>query len=138
MNKISAICMSLFVIGLLTTRTLVICDEVDSFDKRASLAYFKRSGGLTDSSYSSPMFPSSSASKRATLSYFKRGHNEYWPTNSHIRTLAEICPCLNSKYLNWLESTPSMNNQPIAYDYSSEPEKRASLAYFKRNTNSLD
>ncbi|CAH8459557.1 unnamed protein product [Heterobilharzia americana] len=130
MQKVSALCISVCIVGLLTT---TICEDADLFDKRATLSYFKRDGELTDSS-SEP----SSSSKRASLSYFKRGQNEYWQTSPHhLRRIAEICPCLRKDYLEWLEGN-SLSHHHSSYDDSSASEKRASLAYFKRKMQPLD
>ncbi|KAH8849347.1 hypothetical protein EWB00_008802 [Schistosoma japonicum] len=133
MNKLSMLQLLIFTFVVLTIK--VDADLTDTFDKRASLSYFKRQNELSDSSSNSPS-TLSSLSKRATLSYFKRGHHGHGLNElQHIRQILEICPCLNKDYLQWLEEnlllrkdTSSNNNDN---DEILNSGKRASLAYFK-------
>ncbi|CAH8293883.1 unnamed protein product, partial [Schistosoma turkestanicum] len=100
--------------------------STDTYDKRASLAYFKRrQPQLSDSR--SDISSLSAAAKRATLSYFKRDHFDHPRFNGlqYIKQIAEICPCLNREYLNGLMEHHNDEEDNL------ELEKRASLAYFK-------
>ncbi|CAH8484717.1 unnamed protein product [Schistosoma intercalatum] len=124
MNKLSLIQLFIFTFVILTIN--INGANTDTYDKRASLAYFKRRSEISDSTSDSP-------SKRATLYYYKRGQYNQQPRGIHdIRQIAEICPCLNKDYLHWLEEnlliSKHNNNED---DHNLESEKRASLSYFK-------
>ncbi|XP_018650386.1 uncharacterized protein Smp_201600 [Schistosoma mansoni] len=130
MNKLSLI--QLFIIILVTLTIKINGDNTDTYDKRASLAYFKRRSELSDSPSSLSLSPSSS-SKRASLSYFKRGqYDQRFEGIHHIRQIIEICPCLNKDYLHWLEENLLLNKHTTNTndDDNLELEKRASLSYF--------
>ncbi|CAH8492223.1 unnamed protein product [Schistosoma rodhaini] len=132
MNKLSLI--QLFIIILVTLTIKINGDNTDTYDKRASLAYFKRRSELSDSPSSLSSSPSSSSSKRASLSYFKRGqYDQRFDGIHHIRQIIEICPCLNKDYLHWLEDNLLLNKHTTINnndDENLDSEKRASLSYF--------
>ncbi|CAI2725645.1 unnamed protein product [Schistosoma spindalis] len=128
MNKLSLIQLFIFTFVILTIK--INGANTDTYDKRASLAYFKRRNEISDSTSDSP-------SKRATLYYYKRDQYDQQPRGIyHIRQIAEICPCLNKDYLHWLEEnlliSKHNNNNNNNDDHNNlESEKRASLSYFK-------
>ncbi|KAK4472437.1 hypothetical protein MN116_002675 [Schistosoma mekongi] len=136
MNKLSMLQLLLFTFIILTIK--VNSDPTDTYDKRASLSYFKRQNELSDSLSNSPS-TLSSLSKRATLSYFKRGQYGHRLNElQHIKQLVEICPCLNKDYLQWLEESLLLKKDISRHQFTNNDndeilnsEKRASLAYFK-------